>query len=282
MTPEFTQTIFLKSLEEWGACAARFQALPPEDQAAYLHKQGFASIHDLLAHAGVWWEEARGIIEDTLNHVERPRRKYDFDEFNAASLARFRNTPEPDLMKWYEAERQRMVELVSSLDAQQIKMRKVYTWLDGVVLLHLKEHGIGAPRFLALDMLQREWAGYAERFQRLTEEQQKDFLKKQGFPRFRDLVAHIVAWWEEGIRLIDGAAKDPAYRMGDMDIDAFNAEVVKLFSQLEEPELWKRYEATRAALIELVINLPDQTYEHKEVQAWIHSDVIEHYFDHAG
>src|SRR5512138_1878050 len=140
MIPEFTQAIFLKSLEEWGACPDRFTALPPEEQAAYLKVQGFASMHDILAHVGVWWEEASGIIHDRLNDVKRPPRKYDFDEFNAASLARFRLTPEDEFMLWYETERQKMIELVSSLTEEQMKIRRVYGWLDAVTLYHLKEH----------------------------------------------------------------------------------------------------------------------------------------------
>ena len=34
-------------------------------------------------------------------------------------------------------------------------------------------------------------------------------------------------------------------------------------------------------LVELVINLPDEIYNQLEVQDWLKSDVIEHYFDHA-
>ncbi len=281
MIPEFTQAIFLKSLEEWGACAARFKALHPEDQAAYLQKQGFASMHDVLAHAGVWWEEARGIIEDTLNHVERPRRKYDFDTFNAASLERFRNTPDDEFMAWLEAERQKMIRLVSSLSAEQLKMRRVYGWLDAVTLLHLKEHGVGAPRFVVLDMLEREWAAYPERFRKLGEAEQKAFLEQQGFARFRDLIAHVIGWWEGILELIDKLAKDPAYQRQPRGVDAFNAETIELYGQLAEAELWKKYETTRLALIEMAINLPDEVYDRREVQDWLKSDVIAHYFDHA-
>ncbi len=279
MTPEFTQAIFLRALDEWGAYPARFNALPREEQAKFREKRGFTLL-EMLTHVGVWWEEAEGIIQDTLAKRERPRRNYDFDTFNAASLARFKDTPEAELMNWYEGERRKMVDLVSSLDVEQLKIRRVSSWLNAVTLLHLKEHAIGAPRFLVLDTLQREWAGYAERFHGLTEEQ-KEFLEKQGFPRFRDLVAHIVAWREEGLRLIDGVAKDPAHRMPEFDTDAFNAQVVELFGQMGEADVWKRYEAARGALIELLINLPDMTYEQREVQAWLHSDVLEHYFDHA-
>ena len=280
MTPEFTQAVFLRSLDEWGAYPARYRALSAAEQAEFQKKQGF-NLPQMLAHIGVWWEEAGGIVQDAIAKRERPRRSYDFNEFNAASLARFQDAPEAELMAWYEAERQKMIELVSSLDAGQIKIRRVYGWLDAVTLFHLKEHGIGAPRFLILDMLQREWGDYAERFRALTEDEHKEFLAKQGFARFRDLVSHIVAWWEQGIQLIEGVARDPAHQMPDMDIDAFNADVVELFGKLDEADVWKKYEATRAALLEMLMNLPEDTYQQKAVQDWLRSDVVEHYFDHA-
>ncbi len=281
MIPEFTQAIFLRSLDEWGAYPVKFKALSRDEQAEFLKKQGFDSLHDILAHIGVWWEEAEGIIRDALDKRERPRRKYDFDEFNAASLARFKDTPEAEFLAWYESQRQKMIALVSSLTPEGMKIRRVHGWLDAVTLYHLKEHGIDAPRFLTLDMLQREWAGYAERFRQLPEAEQKAFLEKQGFPRFRDLIAHVIAWWEDGLQLIDRIAKDPSYHEPEKDTDAFNAEVVGMFDKLDEAAVWKKYESTRQALIELVINVPDETYGYKEAQAWLKSDVIEHYFDHA-
>ena len=281
MIPEFTQAIFLRSLDEWGAYPGKFNALSHAEQTEFLKGQGYASLHDMLAHVGVWWEEADGIIRDALENRERPRRKYDFDEFNAASLKRFKDTPEAELLKWYESQRQKMIGLVTSVDPEQMKIRRVHGWFDAVTLLHLKEHGVSAPRFLALDMLQREWASYADNFHAMKEDEQKAFLAKQGFPRFRDLIAHIIGWWEEGIQIIDATAKNPAYRAPEKDTDSSNADLVELFGTLDEADVWKKYELTRAALIELVINVPDETYDHKEVQAYLRSDVIEHYFDHA-
>lgn len=281
MIPEFTHAIFLRSLDEWGAYPARFQSLPPDEQAAFLTRQGFGSLHDMLAHVGVWWEEAEGILRDALEKHERPRRKYDFDEFNAASLRRFRDTSEADLLRWYESQRVQMVSLVSSIDPEQMKLRRVHGWLDAVTLFHLKEHGVGAPRFLILDMLQREWVSYPERFRALSDAEQKAFLERQGFPRFRDLAVHVAAWWDQGIRLIDAVAKDPSHQMGEIDVDAFNARALQTYDPLDEAAVWKQYESTRAALVELLINLPAEVYDNREVQAWLRSDVIEHYFDHA-
>jgi hypothetical protein len=170
---------------------------------------------------------------------------------------------------------------VSSLTPGQLKMRRVYGWLDAVTLLHLKEHGLGASRFVALDMLQREWVAYPERFRALSEQDQQNTLRKQGFARFRDLIAHIIGWWEGILQLADELAKDPAYARQPRDVDAFNAEIVELYGALDEAELWKKYETTRLALVEMVINLPDEVYDRREVQEWLRSDVIEHYFDHA-
>ena len=41
MIPEFTQTIFLRSLGEWGLYPARYSALSGDEQAEFLKKQGF-------------------------------------------------------------------------------------------------------------------------------------------------------------------------------------------------------------------------------------------------
>ena len=132
-----------------------------------------------------------------------------------------------------------------------------------------------------MDTLQREWGDYPGRFQSLIEEKQKAFLQKQGFRRFRDLAAHIIAWWEDGLEAIDSISNDLAYRLPEKDTDTFNAEAVRIFGKLEEAEVWKKFESTRQSLIELVINLPEAIFSHKEVQEWLKADVIEHYYEHA-
>ena len=281
MIPELTETLFLQCLDEWGKYADQLNSLSPEEQKDFLQAQGYASVYELLTHAGAWWEEAEGIIQDALAKRERPSLRYDFDEFNAASLRRFKGTSKEDLLIWYESQRQKMIALVSSLTGEQMKMRRVYGWLNAVLLGHLKEHAVTAPRFLVLDTLQREWGDCLERFQTLPEEKQKVFLEKQGFAHFRDLVAHIIAWWEDGLTAIDAITKDLAYRHPEKDTDAYNAEAVKVFGELDEADVWKKFESTRQSLMELAINLPEDIYNRKDVQEWLRADVMEHYYEHA-
>jgi hypothetical protein len=264
-------------LDEWGRYAETFRGLPEEEQTSFLKAQGYASVRELLAHVGVWWEEARGIIDETIRHGEGQRRKYDFAVFNAAAIRRFQDTPDAEFMAWYEAERLRMSSVVSALNESQFRVGRIQNWLNAVLLEHLKEHGCDAPRFLLIDTLHREWGDYVKGFEGLTEAEREAFLKKQGFDRFRDVIAHVVAWWEHGIGVIE-ASEDS----GDVDdVDSFNAEAVKRFGLLDEPQVLAKYEDTRLTLASLVDMLPDEVLNQPHVRSWLRADVIDHYFEHA-
>ncbi len=276
--PEYTCDLFLKCLDEWKSYPQRLGALPANEQAAFLQSQGYGSLHDLLAHIAAWWEEANAIISDRVEGRQRPARKYDLDAFNAAALARFAGTSESGLLTWYEMQRAQIASTVSGLSDEWLKVRTVYGWLDGVLLEHLKEHGLNAPRFLLIDMLQREWDGYPARFASLTLEQQQDFLTKQGYPRLRDVLAHVIAWWETGIRLIgSGGDEDPC---ADQDVDAFNAAAVERFGRLDEAEVFAAFERTRLVLLNLVGAVPDEVLSKPNVNSWLRADVIDHYYAH--
>ena len=277
--PEITRSLFLQALDEWGSYAEAFARLPESEQASFLQEQGYASCRDLLAHVAAWWEEARARIADVLAKRPTPPQHHSFDSFNAASVNRFKDAPDTEFAAWYEAQRHEMIAMVQAMTADQAKNGRVVGWLDGVVLEHLKEHCVGAPRFLARDILQREWAEYPGRFGALPPEKQTAFLKKQGFARFRDLAAHIIAWWEQGIQSIEASAQGDVAEVED--IDGFNAEAVDRFGKLEPGEVFARYEQARLTLASLVDSLPEQVYSKPNVQGWLRADVLTHYYDHA-
>lgn len=276
---DFTKELFLQALEEWGRYPEAFRSMPPEKRDGFLKGQGYACLRDLLAHVGVWWEEARGIIKETIQHGEHPGRKYDFDQFNAASVKRFQETSEVQFLQWYESERQRMIAAVSGLTDGQIQNRRISAWIDGVVLEHLKVHGVDAPRFLVVDTLQREWGNCVADFRRLNAEKQTAFLAKQGFERFQDLLAHVIAWWEQGIAMIEGSCPEDQSEVED--VDAFNANAVERFRQLPEDQVVAQFEDTRLTLANLVDMLPDEVLAKPSVQSWLRADVLDHYYEHA-
>ena len=47
-----------------------------------------------------------------------------------------------------------------------------------------------------LDYVEFEWGTYVERFNRLPKEEQNKRVREMGFDSLRDLLAHILAWWE--------------------------------------------------------------------------------------
>jgi hypothetical protein len=276
---EFTRELFLKALDEWSHYVETFRDLPAEERTSFLTTQGYASVRELLAHVAVWWEEARGIIDETIKHGEGPGRTYDFAAFNAAAIKRFQDMPEAEFMTWYEAERQRMSSVVSGLGESQLQVRRIQNWLNAVLLEHLKEHGCDAPRFLLIDTLHREWGDYVKGFTGLTGAEQAAFLKKEGFDRFRDLLAHVVAWWEHGIGVIESSASEDSVEVDD--IDSFNAEAVERFGLLDEGTVLAKYEDTRLTLASLVDMLPDEVLSQPHVRSWLRADVIDHYCEHA-
>ena len=58
-----------------------------------------------------------------------------------------------------------------------------------------------------LDYINLEWGSYVERFTRLPKAEQEKRLKTVGFESFRDMMAHILAWWEEGMTIIMAIAE---------------------------------------------------------------------------
>jgi hypothetical protein len=278
-----TQKRVLDFLEEWRTYIPRFESLSAEAQAQFLKEQGFASLHDLLAHVVGWWDEAYEIAAAAVEAKDRPPRKYDFDVFNAESLARYKDLTDAQMLARFEEMRRKLIDFVIAHPTAIDEHRRVRNWLYAVVIHHMScDHGIGASRFVVLDVLENDWAEYLADFNGLPPEKQAEFLEKQGFPRFRDLVAHIIAWWDDGLEAIQSLQRDPAYIHPDKDTDSYNAEAVERFGKLDEAEVLARFESTRRQLVDLVMNLPEDILNHKDIQSWLKWDVIEHLYEHAG
>ncbi len=275
---ELTRSIFLQALQEWGDYVPGFHRLSADEQSEFLKEQGYACLRDLLAHISVWWEETESVVRDTLEQREHPRMVRDFDAFNAQAVQRFQSTPEVEFLTWFESMRQKMISLVSGLTDEQLKVRRIRTWLSGTILSHLKEHNLAPSRFILNDMLEREWAEYLDQYNAMPPERQDQFLEKQGYSQFRDLIGHIIAWWEEGLRAIRASGDyDPC---AEQDVDGFNAQAVERFRKIPAEQVWAAYHRTRLELKDLIAGLSQEVFLKPEVQSWLESDVIGHYYEH--
>ena len=265
---------------EWPAYLTAFHTAVPQTQTDFLKAQGYVRFADLLAHISVWWEEALGIMTAVVEGHEFERKRYNFDEFNAAAVARFKDASEADVIAFLEDLRQKLIGFLRAHPNAVEEHRRVGMWFYSVVIHHAAEHSFAASRFLVLDWLKNDWAEYLEDFTGLAPERQQKFLEKQGFPRFRDLAAHVIAWWGEAYTGIREFAKDSNYKHPSRDIDAFNTEAVERYGKMKEEQVWTEFESARLKLVELITDLPEEVLRQGRVQAWLVGDVIEHYFDH--
>jgi hypothetical protein len=267
--------------QEWGTYVERFHRLTEEEQNKRVKQMGYESLRDLLAHIVAWWEEGMGIILAIAEDRPFERKKYDFDAFNAEAITRYRSWEEIEFLTHFEKTRQKMAADLTSMNEAVYENRRVRGWLRGIILHHAREHLVVLSRFLVLDMLENDWATYIADFQRLDPEEQKEFLSKQGFENFHDLLAHIIGWWEEGARIINGILNSPAFTWQDPDVDPFNLELTQKYSMWSDDDLFKHYESVRLALIDLVERLPEDAFLNKDIESWLAEDVVHHYDEHA-
>ena len=265
---------------EWGTYVERFTRLPVAEQARRVKEQGYESFRDMLAHILAWWEEGMGIILAIAEERPFERKKYDFDVFNAEAVARYKTWDEAKFMAHFEETRQKMESDLKSMNEAVFENRRVKAWIRAVVTHHAREHLVTVSRFLVTDLLENEWAEYIEDFNRLDDEKKSEFLSKQGFESFHDLLAHIVGWWEEGSRVIRGILDSPGFTWESQDVDAFNAELTDKFSEWSDDDLFKHYETVRLAMLELTAELPEDAFQNEDIEGWLKDDVVVHYDEH--
>jgi hypothetical protein len=266
---------------EWATYIERFNRWPAEEGRKRVNAQGYDQFRDMLAHVLAWWEEGMGIILAIAEEREYARKKYYFDAFNAEAVAKYKDWDEAEFLAHFEKTRQKAVADLKSMNEAAWENRRVRSWVNGIFIGHAREHLVASSRFLILDTLQNEWNTYIEDFEKI--EDKNAFLKKQGVESFRELLGHVIGWWEEGEHIITGILKDPNFKWHAKrrDIDAFNAELIVKYKKLSDAEVQKQFESKRQDMIKLVNGLPEEAFINKDTEGWLAADIAEHFDEHA-
>ena len=128
--------------------------------------------------------------------------------------------------------------------------------------------------------LEQDWGTYVKRYRLLPENDRRRFLNAQGYTRFANLLAHFIAWWEEGMRKGKIMLEDPGFRPPEYDVDEFNARAVARFSSMDEPGVVRAFEAARKDLTGWIAQLPEKAFRDKRITEWLHMDVLGHLEEH--
>jgi len=131
-----------------------------------------------------------------------------------------------------------------------------------------------------LEYIEQEWGTYVERFQRLSKDEQEKRMNEAGYERFRDMLAHILAWWDEGMDIITAIAEDRPFERRKYDFDMFNAEAVAKYKDWEEDEFMSQFEKTRQKMGTDLKLMNDAVFENRRVQAWLHAVIYHHAREH--
>jgi hypothetical protein len=131
-----------------------------------------------------------------------------------------------------------------------------------------------------LASLHTDWGTFVERFQRLSPEAQAMYLHQQGYARFADLLAHVIAWWQEGLAVLPATLSNPAYTSPDHDVDQFNAQAVDRLHDLNESASSAIFSDLRRQWIELVNGLPAEAFQNEKITDRLHIEIIGHFDEH--
>ena len=131
-----------------------------------------------------------------------------------------------------------------------------------------------------LDYVNSEWGTYIERFNRLPKEEQGKRVKTMGYEAFRDMLAHILAWWEEGMPIILAIAEDRPFERRKYDYDIFNAEAVAKYKSWDEREFLAHFEKTRQKMGADLKSVNEAAFENRRVRSWANGIFIHHAREH--
>lgn len=264
---------------EWATYIERFNRLPELDGMQRVRRQGYDQFRDMLAHILSWWEDVMPVILAIAENREFEKKKYDFDAFNAEAVAKYKDWDEAEFLAHFERTRQKAAADLRSVNEAAFDDKRIQGRINGIFIHHAREHLVALSKFLTLDTLEHEWGTFVAKFD--ASEKKEEYLRKQGLARFEDMLAHIIAWWDEGVAAVQGALKDPSFiYAGPADTDAYNAEIVAKYQGMSEMDLRALFEQKRLEMIELVRGLPESAFEHPTIEEWLAADVVEHFDEH--
>jgi hypothetical protein len=118
-------------------------------------------------------------------------------------------------------------------------------------------------------------------FQSFSPAAQAEFLNRQGYGSLSALLAHVIAWWQDGQRVIVSLRDDPDFAPPDYDMDAFNAQAVARFKSWSEPSILEAFEQVRAGWVSFIENLPASAFENQHIVHRLYMELDFHLQEHA-
>ena len=136
------QSVLTLLAGDWANYVARFQALPPANQAAFLQQQGYKRLADLLAHIVAWWEVGMQAIPRYQADPAAKLLEIDVDSFNARAVEQVQAVSEAGEIMVFEAARRKFLDLSNQLTDEDFRDERILPQFKWELVNHLEEHRI--------------------------------------------------------------------------------------------------------------------------------------------
>ena len=127
---------------DWGNYVSKFQSLSPEAKSAFLEKQGYKRLADLLSHIMAWWEVGLQAIENFRTAPDYKQPEIDVDVFNARAVEKVHNLTDRNVIQSFEEMRRKFVDVVTNLTDNDFQNDKIVNQINMEFIGHLEDHRI--------------------------------------------------------------------------------------------------------------------------------------------
>ena len=125
---------------DWAQYVPRFQALPPAARSAFLEKQGYPRLADLLGHIVAWWEVGMQVIRTCRIDPAARQPEMDVDAFNARAVEQVRSVSDDEEIVVFEAARRKFLFLVDELSKKDFADERILNQIRWELVNHLDDH----------------------------------------------------------------------------------------------------------------------------------------------
>ena len=132
-----------------------------------------------------------------------------------------------------------------------------------------------------MNTLKIAWPAFIRSYSSFTAEEQAEYLRRQGYPSFSALLAHINAWLARALTLIETYKTDADFVVPAVNVDDFNAAAVALARDLPTAQTLQTFDELRERLIRLVTCLTDfDDFSDPRIVRQLEMEIIAHLEEH--
>jgi hypothetical protein len=139
-----TRNIVINSLENgWDEYIDQLIRLSPIEKEAFLQKQGFRTIADLLAHIVGWWKECMRNITIVQEEPDyKSPLEINVDEYNEKVIEANRNNSDEETIRLFENTKSELKVMLKELPDSVIENEAINDYLYWCITNHIAEHKI--------------------------------------------------------------------------------------------------------------------------------------------